>query len=92
VRRTRLQAALIAQVPEGVIKLRKRLASLTNIEEGGVRLVFEDGEEVTADIVIGGDGIRSVCQHPSLFVLVSNRSATGGPGKCLPRPCNSIHW
>lgn len=61
VRRTRLQSALIAQVPEGVIKLRKRLVSLTNLESGGVRLVFEDGEEVVADLVIGGDGIRSVC-------------------------------
>ncbi|KAF2490667.1 salicylate hydroxylase [Lophium mytilinum] len=59
VRRTRLQAALIAKVPPGVIKLRKRLASLQNIEGGGTRLVFEDGEEVVADLVIGGDGIRS---------------------------------
>lgn len=70
-RRTRLQAALIAQVPEGVIKLRKRLASLNNIDEGGARLVFEDGEEVVADLVIGGDGIRSVC-FLSSFVLVAN--------------------
>jgi salicylate hydroxylase len=61
VRRTRLQAALIANVPEGVIKLRKRLISLTNMEDGGVRLFFEDGEEVVADLVVGGDGIRSVC-------------------------------
>ena len=60
-RRTRLQAALIAKVPEGVIKLRKRLISLTNMEDGGVRLFFEDGEEVVADLVVGGDGIRSVC-------------------------------
>jgi len=61
VRRTRLQSALVAKVPEGVLKLRKRLVSLTDLNEGGVRLVFEDGEEVIADLVIGGDGIRSVC-------------------------------
>jgi salicylate hydroxylase len=61
VRRTRLQAALIAKVPEGVIKLRKRLISLSNIDGGGVHLFFEDGEEVVADLVVGGDGIRSVC-------------------------------
>ena len=67
VRRTRLQAALIAKVPAGVIKLRKRLVSLTNIEEGGVNLVFEDGEEVVADLVIGGDGIRSVRFLPFLY-------------------------
>ena len=60
VRRTRLQAALIRQVPEGAIKLRKRLVSLENRNEGGVRLLFEDGEEVVADLVVGGDGIRSV--------------------------------
>jgi salicylate hydroxylase len=60
VRRTRLQAALIAKVPEGVIKLRKRLISLENLKEGGAHLVFEDGEEVVADLVVGGDGIRSV--------------------------------
>jgi salicylate hydroxylase len=61
VRRTRLQAALIAKVPEGVIKLRKRLTSLNDLGSEGVRLVFEDGEDVVADLVVGGDGIRSVC-------------------------------
>jgi salicylate hydroxylase len=60
VRRTRLQAALIAKVPEGVIKLKKRLISLSDIDGGGVRLAFEDGQEVVADLVVGGDGIRSV--------------------------------
>jgi salicylate hydroxylase len=69
VRRTRLQAALIAKVPEGAIKLRKRLISLSNIDEGGALLIFEDGEEVIADLVIGGDGIGSVC-FLSFFVLV----------------------
>ena len=60
-RRTRLQAVLIGKVPEGVIKLRKRLISLNNLDGGGVLLVFEDGEEVVVDLVVGGDGIRSVC-------------------------------
>lgn len=63
-----MQAALIAQVPEGTIKLRKRLVSLTDIGEGGARLVFEDGEEVVADLVIGGDGIRSVRSSSSFCV------------------------
>jgi 2-polyprenyl-6-methoxyphenol hydroxylase-like FAD-dependent oxidoreductase len=83
VRRTRLQAALIAKVPEGVIKLRKRLVSLDNLDEGGVHLVFEDGEEVIADLVIGGDGIRSVCLLFCLC-LVANYCITGGSSKCLP--------
>nr|OQO16649.1 hypothetical protein B0A51_14890 [Rachicladosporium sp. CCFEE 5018] len=44
VRRRRLQTALLAQMkPEG-----KR-----------VRLVFEDGEVADADLIVGGDGIRS---------------------------------
>jgi salicylate hydroxylase len=61
VRRTRLQSALKAKVPEGIIKLNKRLSSLENLEGDGVRLNFEDGTEAIADLVIGGDGIRSVC-------------------------------
>lgn len=60
VRRTRLQSALISRVPPGIIQLNKRLTALENIEEGGVRLTFEDGTETTADLVIGADGIRSV--------------------------------
>jgi salicylate hydroxylase len=73
VRRTRLQAALVKQVPEGIIKLRKRLLSLTDLGVEGVKLVFEDGEEVVADLVIGGDGIRSVSIYNCFLVLhVSN--------------------
>lgn len=67
-RRTRLQAALIAKVPEGVIKLRKRLVSLHDIGTGGAALLFEDGEEAVADLVIGGDGIRSVRASSHFFV------------------------
>jgi 2-polyprenyl-6-methoxyphenol hydroxylase-like FAD-dependent oxidoreductase len=90
VRRTRLQAALIAKVPEGVIKLRKRLSSLTDLGEEGARLVFEDGEEVITDLVIGGDGIRSVC-FSFLLVFVANWYVIGRQGKYLSRPCYSIH-
>jgi salicylate hydroxylase len=90
VRRTRLQAALIAKVPEGAIKLRKRLVSLNNIDEGGARLVFEDGEEVIANLVIGADGIRSVCFLSFLCWWLDN--VLGGPAKCFPFPCYQIHW
>lgn len=64
-RRTRLQSALKAKVPKGIIHLKQRLASLEDLASGGVRLVFEDGTEKTADLVVGGDGIRSV-RNPSL--------------------------
>lgn len=63
VRRTRLQSALKDTVPPGIIQLNKRLVSLTNIEGGGIRLQFEDGEEVEADLVVGADGIRSVVRE-----------------------------
>jgi 2-polyprenyl-6-methoxyphenol hydroxylase-like FAD-dependent oxidoreductase len=33
---------------------------MQNLEYGGVRLVFQDCTETTADLVIGADGIRSV--------------------------------
>jgi salicylate hydroxylase len=55
-----LQAALGAQVPKGIIRFNKKLVSMENLEYGGVRLVFQDGTETTADLVIGADGIRSV--------------------------------
>jgi salicylate hydroxylase len=65
VRRTRLQSALKAQVPEGTIKLQKRLSSLENLDDETVRLTFDDGTETTVDLVVGGDGIRSV-RYPFL--------------------------
>lgn len=61
-RRTRLQQALIAKVPSNVIKLNKKLVALRDLGSDGVQLRFEDGEEGQVDIVIGADGIRSVCQ------------------------------
>ncbi|KAH8691159.1 putative FAD-binding monooxygenase [Talaromyces proteolyticus] len=65
VRRTRLQSALISKVPQGIIQLNRRLVSLHD-ELHGVRLIFEDGDETIADLVLGGDGIRSVVRL-SLF-------------------------
>jgi salicylate hydroxylase len=62
-RRTRLQQALIAKVPSDVIKLNKKLVALRDLGSDGVQLRFEDGEEVEADLVIGADGIRSVCPN-----------------------------
>ncbi|KAL1980865.1 hypothetical protein VTN96DRAFT_3400 [Rasamsonia emersonii] len=63
VRRTRLQSALRKQVPPGIIHLSKRLTSLENLPDGGVRLFFADGTEATADMVVGADGIRSVVRE-----------------------------
>ncbi|CAI7616788.1 unnamed protein product [Penicillium pancosmium] len=58
-RRTQLQQALLAQVPEGIIKYSKKLVHLDDLPNEGVRLTFADGTEVRADIVVGADGIHS---------------------------------
>ena len=69
-RRTRLQAALLEKVPRDVFQFGKKLVALHDVDDnddgsdqgkkGGVRLVFQDGTEATADLVVGADGIRSV--------------------------------
>jgi salicylate hydroxylase len=61
-RRTRLQSALLAKVPEGIIKYGKKLVFLEDLPGHGVRLVFEDDSEVIPDIVVGADGLHSVRQ------------------------------
>jgi len=61
VRRTRLQKCLLDVVPKGIIQLNKRLVSVEDLDDEGVRLRFEDGREERVDLVIGADGIRSVC-------------------------------
>ncbi|KAJ5995564.1 FAD-binding monooxygenase [Penicillium waksmanii] len=65
-RRTRLQQALLARVPEGIIKYSKKLVHLDDLPDEGVRLTFADGTEVRADIVVGADGIHSAVRK-SLF-------------------------
>ncbi|KAE8548962.1 hypothetical protein EYB25_009345 [Talaromyces marneffei] len=66
VRRSRLQAALVSKVPPGIIQLNKKLVSIHDAGTQGVHLTFEDGTETNADLLIGGDGIRSVVRT-SLF-------------------------
>lgn len=59
--RTALQAALLAHVKPGVIQLSKTLTRMVDKgAEKGVELFFKDGSIVTADLVVGADGIRSV--------------------------------
>lgn len=66
VRRTRLQSALKSRVPEGTIKLQKRLSSIEKLDDGSVKLHFDDSTDAVADLIVGGDGIRSVSP---LFLL-----------------------
>jgi 6-hydroxynicotinate 3-monooxygenase len=54
-----LHAALASAVPDACIRLNHKLVGLDEIGEG-VRLAFANGETVTADAVIGADGVHSV--------------------------------
>ncbi|CAO2658838.1 Nn.00g065610.m01.CDS01 [Neocucurbitaria sp. VM-36] len=58
--RTKLQSALLAHVNPGTIRLSKKLIRIDDVGEQGVRLYFEDGSSIVADLVVGADGIRSV--------------------------------
>ncbi len=54
--------ALVSAVPHNTIHFSKTLVSLQN-DSHVVRLTFEDGSEVSSDIVIGADGIRSTVRR-----------------------------
>ena len=57
--RAGLLDALLGVLPDGIVHVGKRCAA---VEETGeeVHVTFEDGETITADVVIGADGIHSV--------------------------------
>jgi len=58
-----MQAALVEQVPAGTIELQKCLTSLEDLGEKGVELSFEDGTRTEVNLVVGGDGTRSVVRQ-----------------------------
>jgi 2-polyprenyl-6-methoxyphenol hydroxylase-like FAD-dependent oxidoreductase len=57
--RADLHGALASVVPESIVHLDKKLVGLEQ-HAGLVTLVFADGTRVTADAVIGADGVHSV--------------------------------
>lgn len=57
-----LQRLLAAAVPPGCIALNHRLAGLSD-ETAGVRLHFENGDDVVAGVVAGVDGVHSTVRH-----------------------------
>ena len=62
-----LLSAIAANVPLSCVHFNKQLAGIKVVEKDGsevTRLVFEDGENVEADLVIGADGLRSVRDFP----------------------------
>ncbi|KAL4779365.1 hypothetical protein BJX76DRAFT_91539 [Aspergillus varians] len=78
-RRTRLQAALLEKVVPSTIQFGKKLVDIQDLGENkGVRLVFKDGTETTADLVVGADGIRSIVRRtlfPSHHLRVTGNTA-----------------
>ena len=71
--RTKLQSALLSQIPPGSLKLSARLIKTEDLGSEGVRLYFSDNTEVVADLVVGADGIRSVTFPPPLHIHDLNR-------------------
>lgn len=77
--RGHLHAALLEHVPRDSIHLNKKVARAeANADE--VALFFEDGSTAKGDVLIGADGIRSVCLSLSLsfsgdfnFILTRNQ-------------------
>jgi salicylate hydroxylase len=60
--RATLQHLLAAAVPPDCIQLNHRLLALSD-EPAGVRLRFEDGDDVVARVVVGADGIQSTTRR-----------------------------
>ena len=58
--RGHLQEGLLRHVDRGAIRMGKSVVGV-EMEDSGVKVRFEDGTEVVADLVIGADGLRSVC-------------------------------
>ncbi|KAF2104451.1 FAD/NAD(P)-binding domain-containing protein [Rhizodiscina lignyota] len=74
--RADLQKALLAHVPSSRIHLKKAFASAVyNSATDNLTISFEDGSTVTADILLGADGIRSAVRR--YFVPHSEPKWTG---------------
>lgn len=80
VSRADLIAGLMALVPKEKLSFNKRLEKIEE-SEGGVTITFKDGSEVTADCMIGADGIHS-----------ATRSYILGPDHPATAPKNHDGW
>ena len=65
--RAKLQQALLKHLPSEILHLGKKAESV-NVDEAGVTVTFEDKTSVKADIVIGADGIKSVCNPTTVMM------------------------
>lgn len=69
--RGHVHSALLEHVPRETIHLGKKIAR-AEAREDGVSLHFEDGSSAHGDILIGADGIRSVCRTGTSASLITN--------------------
>ena len=71
--RAHLHQALLENVPRDIVYLDKKVVDVKADPEKGVKISFADGTETTADILLGADGIHSVCdpQQPNFRVVRS---------------------
>jgi len=66
--RANLQKALLKKLPVEILHLRKKFAGVV-VDEVGVTVTFEDHTSITADVVIGADGIKSVQTCVYLYIF-----------------------
>ncbi|OQD69377.1 hypothetical protein PENPOL_c002G02685 [Penicillium polonicum] len=71
--RSSLMKKMLALLPPGVVHTNHELVAYTEIPgEDGIELEFKNGHKITADILVGADGIRSAVSRqafgdPNLF-------------------------
>jgi 2-polyprenyl-6-methoxyphenol hydroxylase-like FAD-dependent oxidoreductase len=59
VHRAELQALLVREVGEGMLRLGAEVEGFEQEGDSGVRVLFADGLEERADVLVGADGLRS---------------------------------
>lgn len=66
---------LLSLLPEGSFHMGKKLIHVTTNENGRYTLNFADGESADADVLVGGDGIKSKCRQ----ILLGENSPEATP-------------
>jgi len=96
--RVMLQRLLAAAVPPECLQLGRRLAGLSG-EPDGVRLRFEEGDDVVAGVVAGADGVNSVARRyvcpgiaPACSGEIGFRGVIAASKHDLPNPASLQIW